>query len=367
MKFQYYNPVYVDFGVGVLNQLSSYIKNRKALLVTSNGFVKRGYVNTIKAKVHSIVRIVSDITPNPEIQLLADVYNSLKHEEFDVIVALGGGSVIDSAKVLSVHCKEYGNSFDYVNDIIRGKSLVHGYKLKPIIAIPTTAGTGSELTPWATVWDMVEKKKYSLHLPNLFPEVALCDPELTLTVPKDITIQTALDTLSHALESIWNKNASPITIQFAISSAKTIIDKLPILIDKLDDLNLRSEIMLACINAGKAFSNTATSTAHAISYYITAHKGVPHGIACSITLARIVDTLIGQDQKLDNIFCTIFGDLSSNSLNRLFHKVNISCDLSSYGIDGNDIKLIKKSLSSNIRAKNGILDIDMLFANMLDK
>ena len=363
MNFNYYNPVSIDFGSGSIKHLAAHIGKRNALLVTSKGFVKRGLITKIQSEVNGIIHVVSSIKPNPEIKDLKRIYNSLKNISFDVIVALGGGSVIDSAKVFSVYNSD--QSFQFVEDILRGKKEISGYNLKPIIAIPTTAGTGSELTPWATVWDMNEKKKYSLHLPDLFPEVAICDPELTLTVPKNITIQTGLDTLSHALESIWNKNASPITIQFAISSAKEIIKTLPLLANNLNSLELRTKIMLSCINAGKAFSNTATSTAHAISYYITAHKGVSHGVACSFTLPVIIDVLIGKHEWLDKVFLDIFGELSSSTIKKCFSQLNISNDIYSYGLTDNEIQQIKLSLEGNIRAKNGIIDTTELFQKLL--
>ena len=130
---------------------------------------------------------------------------------------------MDTAKAANLYSTYPADFLTYVNAPIGKGAPVPG-QLRPLICIPTTAGTGSEITPWATIWDMDEKKKYSLHLPNLFSEVAIYDPILTLSVPKDITIQTGLDTLSHALESIWNKNANPITIRYAIQSSKLIID-----------------------------------------------------------------------------------------------------------------------------------------------
>ena len=139
---------------------------------------------------------------------------------------------------------------------------------------------------------MDEKKKYSLTLPDLFCEIAIYDPILTLSVPKKITIQTGLDSLSHSLESIWNKNANPITINFSIKSAKLIMENLAILTKDLNNIELRSNMMKACMYAGFAISNTQTAIAHGMSYYITTHKGVDHGIACSFTLPMLIDKVI---------------------------------------------------------------------------
>lgn len=363
-SFTYYNPVHIEFGINSLNKLSSYVNGRKALIVSSEGFVKRGVISQIKTILDKeVVGIITNITPNPDFENLKIAYASIAHLEIEVIVALGGGSVIDSSKVFSLKKNDF--EFSKIENIIRNGWKDDKYKTVPIIAIPTTAGTGSELTPWATIWDMKEKKKFSLHLENLFPEVAICDPELTLTVPKNITIQTALDTLSHSLESLWNLNTNVISQQLAIQSAKIILTKLPLLVNDLSNVHLRAEIMLACICAGKAFSNTATSTAHAMSYYLTAEKKIPHGIACSITLPAIVETLINKHDWLDDLFLRIFADSSVYSIKMFFKKIDTSINLHDYNVTEDDLKNIKSSLKNNVRAANGIVDIEDLFTLIL--
>lgn len=232
------------------------------------------------------------------------------------------------------------------------------YNLMPIISVSTTAGTGSEITPWATIWDMDEKKKYSLHLPDLFSEVALYDPTLTLSVPLDITIQTGLDTLSHALESIWNKNANPITINYAIKSAKLIVDNLVLLCNNLESIEYRDNIMKACMYAGLAFSNTQTAIAHAMSYYITAHKNIDHGIACSFTLPMLIDNIIGKYEFIDDAIVEIFGELSSDKLRDILKELNISTEFSDYGISDDELNDLKLSLSNNQRAGNSLVGIN---------
>ena len=197
---------------------------------------------------------------------------------------------------------------------------------------------------------MDEKKKYSLHLPDLFSEVALYDPTFTLSVPKEITIQTGLDTLSHALESIWNRNASPITVAYAIKSAKLIMEYLPKLAENLDNVQYRDEVMKACMYAGLAFSNTQTAIAHAMSYYITTHKGVAHGIACSFTLPLLIDNVIGKYNFIDAALMEIFGELSSKKIRELFVFLGIKINFEDYKInlmeiiDNIDMNRVQNSL-----------------------
>ncbi|MGB5920001.1 phosphonoacetaldehyde reductase [Arcobacter sp.] len=348
-------PTKIVYGNESLKDLDKYINGRKTLLVTSEGFVKRGLVDKIKSITSNIVEVISDIKSHPEFTDLKKVYNFIKNIDYELILAIGGGSVLDASKFFSVQNQE--KDYQFVEDIIKGKREKKDYILTPIISIPTTAGTGSEITPWATIWDMEEKKKYSLHLSELFNEVALYDATLTLSVPKNITIQTGLDTLSHALESIWNKNANPITIGYAIKSAKLIIENLVKLSNNLDNLEYRNNIMKACMYAGLAFSNTQTAVAHAMSYYITANKGIPHGIACSFTLPMLIDKVIGKYDFIDNALFDIFGELSSNKLRDIYQVLNISTKFSDYNIDKEEIESLELSLQNNQRAGNSLVSM----------
>jgi len=172
-----------------------------------------------------------------------------------------------------------------------GVDIPENFDPKPVIAIPTTAGTGSEVTMWATIWDMEEKKKYSLSHPKLYPKIALLDPELTLTLPEKETIYSGLDALSHAMEAIWNKNHNPISDNFALKAISIVHNYLPELRKDLTNLDLRGQLLHASLLAGMAFSNTKTALAHSISYPLTAHFGVPHRLACSFTLPAILKYL----------------------------------------------------------------------------
>ena len=351
--FSYHMPTKVIYAHDGLKDLDRYINGRKALLVTSEGFAKRGGVERLQGLTDHIIHVVTKIKSHPEFKDLKEIYEKVHCLDFDVIVAVGGGSVLDAAKFLSVY--DDTKEATFVEALIRGRGDKRGYRLIPVIAIPTTAGTGSEITPWATIWDMEEKKKYSLHLPDLFSEVALYDPLLTLTVPKEITIQTALDTLSHALESIWNKNANPITIMFAVKSAKLIVDNIVELANALDNITYRERIMKACMYAGLAFSNTQTAIAHGMSYYVTAHKGVPHGIACSFTLPMLIDNVIGKYDFVDQALLEIFGELSSRRLREILRALQISTAFEDYGIGEEELKGLVASLQNNQRAGNSLV------------
>jgi len=355
-KISYYMPTKIIYELNALDKICNYIGGQKVLLVTSKGHIKRGLLD--KLKDINIVYIVDNIKSHPEFKDLEYIYQNILEKEFDIILAIGGGSVIDSAKYFSVYNKNKEKNF--VTKLIK-KQTNEKYFIKPFISVPTTAGTGSEITPWATIWDINEKKKYSLHLVDLFSKIAIYDPVLTLSVPKDITIQTALDTLSHAFESIWNKNANEITVSFAIKSAKLIIENIIPLSNNLQNLKYRNNIMKACMYAGLAFSNTQTAIAHAMSYYITAYKNIPHGIACSFTLPLLMDNIIGKYDFIDMALIEIFGELSSNKLRDILKQLNISTNFIDYGINGEELKKLKTSFQNNQRTNNSLVRINENF------
>jgi len=226
-----------------------------------------------------------------------------------------------------------------------------------LIAAPTTAGTGSEVTPWATIWDSASLKKYSLHLDCTWPTVAIIDPQLMLTVPAGVTVSTGLDALSHALESIWNVNANPVSDTFAISAIEDILECLPRLRRDLGNQELRSRMALAALKAGLAFSNTKTALAHSISYEMTLHHGLPHGIACSFTLPLVLGLAWGHDAARDRTLQRVFGtDLqqAQAQLRDFLHSLDVKTEFADYGVNATEAEAMIRFALQGARGKNFI-------------
>ncbi|PAF51943.1 phosphonoacetaldehyde reductase [Helicobacter sp. 13S00477-4] len=341
MNFNFYNPVEIVFNIPYTEALSK-IDSKDILLITSAGFEKRGLIESSKKILgNKLKKIISNVPTNPCIKYLKSLQNIT--ESIQSIIAIGGGSVIDCAKILSI------NSPFQIKDNVPTPE--ESKPFIPIYAFPTTAGTSSELTPWATIWDKENNKKYSLHLRNLYCKAAFYDPSLMLTLPKDITISTALDALSHSVESIWNKNANPISTNNATKAIELILENLPKLSKDLHSLYLREQITLASIFAGFAFGATQTALAHAISYPLTIKKGIPHGIACSFTLPFLFSQLPeSQAKQTLKIYQT--------PIKKLFSKLNIPTDFKNYNISKEELKEILNSL--NDRAKNSLFDIESI-------
>jgi len=284
--WHYHNPVKIHFGDRALNNLTT-IAFKNPLIVTSKGTVARGAHRLITDRIKTAGPFIyDDVKPNPDISDLDSAALKLSSHSFDCIIGLGGGSVLDTAKIFSVLFSSSGD-FNLAAHFGDSQPIPENPPV-PVIAIPTTSGTGSEVTPFATVWDQTHSKKYSLATSGMFPQLALLDPVLTHSLPWDTTLATGLDALCQALESIWNRNATPLTIGIAQQAANLAWQCLRRGSEILGNPALRSDMMQASVLAGLAISQTRTALCHSISYPITARFGVPHGIACGVWMPRVL-------------------------------------------------------------------------------
>jgi alcohol dehydrogenase len=239
------------------------------------------------------VGIVDCVTPNPTLYALDALAASHRSAHYDGIIALGGGSALDTGKVLAVLL---GASAEFsLERHFRSAQSFPKHPPLPVIAIPTTSGTGSEVTPFATVWDERTHTKYSLSAESMFPTVALLDPELTHDLPWEITFPTGLDALCQAMESLWNRNSNPITVSYALRGAALAWEALQRGRDLMQSPPVRSELMEASLLAGLAISHTRTALCHSISYPLTSRFGLEHGSACAVTMPAVLSFNIPSD------------------------------------------------------------------------
>ena len=311
------NATCITFKAGCFDEIPDFIDGRPYCAVSYGEPHFAALINRLAAIAGAPVMIIDDVAPNPDFKLLAKQasrFLSLPRKP-EVFVAIGGGSVIDTTKVLA----SAGGNFELVRSYLVSGTGEESLTATPIIAVPTTAGTGSEVTCWATVWDNHSKKKYSLNRPVLYPEHAVVDPELMLAKPLALTISTGLDALSHALESIWNINATETSADFAITAAIEILEVLPKLANDLGSFELRKRMAGAALTSGLAFSRTKTAIAHSISYPISLNHDVIHGVACSFTLPIVLHSCSDDDGLCGASLKQIFGkDLEAAS----YHLIN---------------------------------------------
>ena len=361
-EWRYNNPVEIHFGPGIIDNLPDFIPG-KAALVTTPGTTKRGLTRKIsKLLEDSLAGLYDKVGPNPTFETIKMASRELKQVEYDLIIAVGGGSAIDTAKAVAV-IRALGNE-NWIDEHLKHNTPIPAlFNPKPVIAIPTTAGTGSEVTMWATIWDMREKKKYSLSHPMLYPKIALLDPELTLTLPEKETSYSGLDALSHAMEAIWNKNHNPISDTFALKAVELIRKHLPELHQDPGNIDLRTFLLRASLFAGLAFSNTKTALAHSISYPLTAHFNIPHGLACALPLPHILRFNGKRAAKRIGIMAKALGtnevsESMAAEIMLLFDRLGVSPHLIDYGIDSTISELISKSAFTPGRADNNIVEIN---------
>lgn len=289
MNSSFFNPVRIVAGPGSRAQVGQLLPevDGPVLLLASRGARARGDFQPVLDAMGSRRVIVCDVVqPNPGLDDLSKLAKEVVAEHPAAIVAVGGGSVIDAAKVLAVVLYP-GCTADWT-DVIRDGTAYGWPGRLPLVACPGTAGTGAEVTPFATIWDHAERRKYSLAAPVVFPDTAVLDPLLTLTMGEATTIHTGLDATSHALESLWNRNRSAFSELHARRALELILESFRGVLATPTELPGRIGMQYASVHAGIAISQTRTAIAHSISYPLTAHFGVPHGLACSFTLPELI-------------------------------------------------------------------------------
>ncbi len=349
----YYNPVKIIKTDNWLLGLNSSIENLKItapIIVTSPGNRKRLNLDS-KFDPESIF---SNVGSHPTFENCINAIKFCQENMFDGVIALGGGSVMDLAKVVMAHlCLEKSDIYELIEH--KGKFP----QTIPSIFLPTTHGTASEVTMWGVVWNMNEKRKYSISHPDLYPSIAILDGNLTLSLPLDISIITVMDALSHSFESIWNKNANDTSTDFAVSAICSILKNGEALKKNTSDLLIRNNLLKASTVAGLAFSNTTTAAAHSMSYPLTIHYGIPHGVAASISLLPLLE-MNGEfiKEPLDRICKN--NELTYDELKQTIKAIPqgvIPCTLDEWGIPENQLlKLAEESFTKG-RMDNNIVDL----------
>jgi phosphonate metabolism-associated iron-containing alcohol dehydrogenase len=256
------------------------------LLITSQGWGQRGITRAIQSALPgACLGIVDSVPPNPSISYVLAHHNPAIVADF--IIALGGGSVMDAAKAFAALCGKTASEASFLAMLEKpdGFDLSNPPK---IIAIPTTSGTGSEITRWATIWSQ-QGQKYSLSHPALMPAHALLDSALCLSMPSLVTLTGGLDALSHACEALWNNSHTSESDRYAQLAIRLLVKNLPAALADPGNSTIRENMQQAALYAGYAMSITKTAIAHSISYPLTGEFDIPHGIACSFTLPEVME------------------------------------------------------------------------------
>lgn len=283
MKFDYYMPSRLLFGPGKLNELANEpLPGKKALIVISSGksMRKTGILDRLTGilKARNVEYIIFDkILPNPVKSHVMEGAQLAGSEGCDFVIGLGGGSSIDSAKSIAFMATNPGDYWDYVSGG-SGKGLPMIAKPLPIVAITTTAGTGTEADPWTVITKEDTNEKIGFGNQSTFPVLSVVDPELMLTVPEKLTAYQGFDALFHSTEGYIANIATPVSDILALKSIELIAKYLPICVKDGSNLEARTQVALANTLAGMVESTSSCTSEHSMEHAMSAfHHELPHG------------------------------------------------------------------------------------------
>lgn len=282
------------FGLGSVKKIKGILEScntQKVFLVTGKeSYASSGAKDSIEPLLNNFaVTHFFDFETNPKLHDVTKGVSLLKDSNPDIVLAIGGGSVIDMAKLVNIFSFQEGDMKDY---ILSDKSILN--KGKPLVAVPTTAGSGSETTHFAVLYS--DKVKYSIANPHILPDYCIVDPELTMRLPKNITASTGLDALAQAIESYWCVNSNVFSKSYAKKAMNLVFCNIK---DAVNNPSVKSRIAMSkgAHLAGKAINITKTTAPHAVSYALTSHFGISHGHAVGLTLGK----MLIYNSKVNNI------------------------------------------------------------------
>lgn len=350
--WRYANPVAIHWGDDWAPLLRSLLPPGQGLLISYPQFPAAAAAGPLEG-VPSFSAIETNPTPE-QMQQAIDAARPLRPQW---ILAVGGGSVLDTAKVVRL---ALASGRFAVRELLQPLSANVGAARPLLIAAPTTHGTGAELTMWATVWDKEGGRKLSLSHPGNFPDMAAYCPPLTYGLPLPVSIATTLDALAHALESLWNRNGNPVSDELAAAAVGLIFANLELLADPVPPA-ARAELLRASMFAGLAFANTRTAAAHSISYPLTLRLGIPHGIACAMTLPALWRINAPRmPEKAARLRRLLGNEDMSAVLERKLHiaAASVPFTLSAYGAGPADLEALARESFSKGRMENNLVDLD---------
>ena len=289
MNWDYLQPVKIHFGKGRVKEIKEIARElgcERGLLVAGPFFFKSGLAEkVIKESEGMIVASFGDVSPNPDVVEVDACAEVIRQKNIGFVVALGGGSPMDCAKAAA--------SVALTSDSIRkyhGTGVAMPEKHLPLIAVPTTAGTGSETTLAAVITDAETRHKYAINDFPLIPRYAVLDPKVTLSLPPFITATTGMDALTHAVEAYIGNSTTPGTRKNALDAVRLIFENLDTAYTDGNNIEARRNMLRASYFAGCAFTKSYVGYVHAIAHSLGGKYNVPHGLANAVILPMVLET-----------------------------------------------------------------------------
>lgn len=364
-SFTFHTPTKIKFGNGKIRDLPDELKeigSETHLIVTDKGIKETGILEEIKeilSESGTKFEVFSKIEPNPKDKTIEEGVKFAEEKPIGSVTGLGGGSSLDAAKLISMLLKNEGKIHEFIGvNKVKNRAL-------PLITVPTTAGTGSEVTFSAVFTDTREAlhSKETVRSDLLCPDTAIVDPELTISMGPKLTAATGFDALTHAIESYTAKNAQPITDQLSLKTIDIISNNIVRAVKNGEDINSRRNMSLGSLMAGISFFNSDVTAVHCLSEALGGFYDVPHGVANAVLLpfvmeynlpsrpnrfAKISEKLNVTSRKLST---KEKAEKSVNKVKKLSDEVDLP-KLRELGIKRKDFEEISKIAEANISVKS---------------
>jgi len=352
MDFSFIAPTRVVFGCGTLSKTSVVVSEFRptSVLVVTGGHSmrKHGFLDSVVGLIEASgvnVSVFDGVTPDPKAHEVSEGAQLARFEKVDLVVGLGGGSALDAAKGIAVSAKTGKQIMDFVD----GPFVGLGDAL-PLVTVPSTAGTGSETSRAAIIVDDETGIKGGVRGVGCFPRAAIVDPELTLTVPRDVTFDTGFDALAHAIESYVSKLASPITDALAVSAMRLIYENLPKVVSDGSDLMARSNMSLAAMLMGFNIANSGTCTAHRMQYPLAANSDASHGRSLSALIPAWISETQDYAREKFGVIAEIFeADNASEGVSKFIESMGYKTRLRDFGVEEEMVSV----MASQVNIKKG--------------
>lgn len=346
-------PTRIIFGRGVIKELAKEVSSlgKKALLVTGpSSMRKTGILDRVIGVIKSegiSLDLFDRVEHDPSLETVNQGIRMAHEKKSDLVIGLGGGSALDVAKAIASLTRQSGTIWEYHT----GKKIEK--EGLPFVAIPTTAGTGAEITNNSVLIDRKKTVKKSIRSPYMIARVALVDPELTLSLRPRVTAFTGMDAFTQALESYVTRTSNPITDTLALRAVEIIFQNLPQAVANGKDANIREKMALGSLLSAMAFSNSGLGAVHGLAHPIGARFGVPHGLACAILLPHVIGfNLISRPQKFTQIAKKIGVEKIENlpyAIKRFLEQIGLPLNFREYGItEAHFSSIIAESRSSSM-------------------
>jgi alcohol dehydrogenase len=288
------SPTQIKFGVGKVENIGEELQIEddlcdltRVVIITDEALVGLGVVDRIKKGFHGfdyeVAGVFHNFPPDSDVHAVDAAASMINDLDAQLIIAVGGGSVMDTAKAASILATHGGRIQDY-----EGLFMVPG-ECKPIIAIPTTCGTGSEVTGGAVIKDHEAKTKIILGSPYAYPRMAILDPDMLRSLPARLVAYTGMDAMTHAIEAFVSSDHEPFSEALALRAIEMLNDNLPLAFDDRGDTDALSKVQLAAAMAGVAFTNAVLGATHAISHSVGSLHGLHHGLSNAVALPYVME------------------------------------------------------------------------------